>query len=342
MKWEVIGLIRKTATFLLLAAVLAAPFSACGRNTAGKSVDGGITIAVSIVPQGAFVRAVAGDDIDVVTLVPPGYSPESYDPPPSLMQKLSDASIYFTIGVPAENSIIPRIKDMNSSLKIVRLEDEVGLVYPHRYFEEEHDRTDSGDTNTGSGHANNESRDRAGQARDANTEHAGHSHGGRDPHIWLSPKRVSVIIDVITRELSFACENNAEEYESNARKFKEELSCLDEKIKNMFKNLENRKFIMYHPSLGYFADDYGLEMFTLEKDGKEPSVRDMQELVDMARSNEINAILYQAEKDSGLTEAFASEIGGKSWRVDPLSEDYINNLLSIAETLHGILANNGR
>lgn len=331
-------MIRKTAIFLLLAAVLAVPFSACGRKTANESAGGSITVAVSIVPQEAFVKAVAGDDANVVTLIPPGYSPESYDPPPSLIQKLTDASIYFTIGVPAENAIIPRIKNINSNLKIVRLEDEVGRAYPHRYFEEEHTRTGSGHTNNKGGHQAEETE----HAGDGHSGQTGHSHSGRDPHIWLSPKRVSVMIDAITRELSAACESRAEVYESNGKRFKEELSRLDEQIKNMFKNLEKREFIMYHPSLGYFADDYGLEMLSLEKDGKEPTIRDMQELVDMARSNGINAILYQAETDSGLTEAFASEIDGRSLQVDPLSIDYINNLSSIAKTLHDILADNGR
>jgi hypothetical protein len=45
--------------------------------------------------------------------------------------------------------------------------------------------------------------------------------------------------------------------------------------------------------------------------------------------------------DSSLTEAFASGIGGKPLRVDPLSADYINNLLNIAETLRSVLSDSG-
>ena len=109
----------------------------------------------------------------------------------------------------------------------------------------------------------------------------------------------------------------------------------------MFEGVKNRIFIMYHPSLGYFADDYGLKMLSLENEGKEPSAKEMQELIDIAESNGIKAIIYQAEMDSSLTEAFASGIGGKPLRVDPLSADYINNLLNIAETLRSVLSDSG-
>jgi zinc transport system substrate-binding protein len=309
---EVTGLAKKVSILMVLS-LLIAFFAGCADKTSVD--DNKIIVAVSIVPQETFVRAVAGEHVDVVTLIPPGYSPENYEPSPSVMRKLSDASIFFAIGVPAEKSIIPRIRDINNKLRIVHLEEEVSKVFPDRYFEDEDERT-------------------SGLKKEKDQEHV---HVGRDPHIWLSPRRVAVIIDTITQELSSLNNELAGVFTDNAAAFKKELAELDEDIKAMFEDVKNRVFIMYHPSLGYFADDYGLKMLSLEKEGKEPSAREMQELVDIAESNNIKAIVYQAEMDSSMTKAFASEIGGKSVRIDPLSADYINNLLNIAETLHSIL-----
>jgi zinc transport system substrate-binding protein len=335
-------LAKKLYIFLVLPLLLVT-FPGCGNDTAAGGER--ITVAVSIVPQETFVRAVAGDHVDVVTLIPPGYSPENYEPSPSIMKKLSDASVFFAIGVPAEDSIIPRIRDFNSRLKIVRLEDEVGKVFPDRYFDDEH--TDGIGDKDADGHGHAPGNETSGNGSNGNKtasggkEERGHVHTGRDPHIWMSPRRVEVIIDVIARELSSLNNEFAGEFGKNAAAYKEELAELDESIKGMFEGVKNRIFIMYHPSLGYFADDYGLKMLSLEKEGKEPSAKEMQVLIDIAENNGIKAIVYQAEMDSSLTEAFASEIGGKSLRVDPLSADYINNLLNIAETLRSVLSDSG-
>lgn len=88
-------------------------------------------IAVTIVPEQTFVKAVCGDLVDVITLIPPGNSPENYEPTPKEMEKFSKASLYFPIGVPTEKSnILPNI----GNVKVVSLQDEVASVYPDRTF----------------------------------------------------------------------------------------------------------------------------------------------------------------------------------------------------------------
>ncbi|MGK0466067.1 metal ABC transporter substrate-binding protein [Clostridium sp.] len=73
-------------------------FSACGtdKTTNDTNIKEKINVAVSIVPQETFVKAVGGDKVDVVTMIPPGKSPGNFAPNPEIMEKLSTASIYFT------------------------------------------------------------------------------------------------------------------------------------------------------------------------------------------------------------------------------------------------------
>ncbi|WHH59530.1 zinc ABC transporter substrate-binding protein [Petroclostridium sp. X23] len=157
--------------------------------------------------------------------------------------------------------------------------------------------------------------------------------GKRDPHIWLSPKRAKIMVEVIAQELSSLDEKNKDTYQKNAQNYIQELNKLDENIKTTFEEVKNKKFIVFHPAYGYLADDYGLEMVSLEENGKEATPQHLQEVIDLAKKENIKVIFSQAEIDSKQPEAFAQEIGGNKVLLEPLSPDYIANLKNMAETI---------
>ncbi len=252
-----------------------------------------IVVAVSIVPQKAFVEAVGGDLIEVVLLVPPGNSPGNYEPTPQEMVSFSQAEIFFAIGVPTEaTNIMPQAEEIDT-MKIVRLQDEVAAIHPDREL----------------------------------------APGRRDAHIWLSPKRAQVLVEVMASELSLLDEPNRETYEANAQEFIAELDELNVFLSETFSTLPNNKFIVFHPAFGYLADDYGLEMYALEQDGKEATAQHLQEMIDLAKKEGIKVIFYQKEIDSSQSAAFAEEIGGITVQLAPLSPHYIENLKKVAETM---------
>lgn len=250
-------------------------------------------IAVSIVPQKTFAQAVCGDLAEVVVMVPPGSSPETYEPTPLEMQKLSNASIYFTIGVAIEkSSILNKASDVKN-LKIIKLEDEVSKVYPDRTFEE----------------------------------------GERDPHIWLSPKRAKLMVQTMALQMGIIDTKNKEAYEKNAKAYIEKLDNLDSEVKTLLEGAKNKKFIVFHPAFGYFADDYNLKMFALEEEGKEATAAHLRQMIDLAKKEDIKAIFYQEEIDSKQSKAFAEQLGGKTLQLSPLSPDYIENIKIMAQTI---------
>lgn len=263
--------------------------AASGQETAAKPV-----VAVTIVPEQTFVEAVCGDLADVVTMVPPGNSPENYEPTPEQMEKFSEASLYFSIGVPTEEAnILPKAGDV----KVISLRDEVAKVYPLRTFE-------SGET---------------------------------DPHIWLSPKRVKVMIDIIDQQMSQLDPTHADTYHKNAAAYESQLDELDQSIQSELAPLKDKKFIVYHPAFGYFADDYGLTMYALEEEGKESTPQHLQEMVDLAKKENIKVVFYQEEVDSSQSAAFAEEIGGKTMQLSPLAANYIENLKSMADLMAEVM-----
>lgn len=57
-----------------------------------------LVIAVSIAPLGDFIQNVGGDSVEVTIMVPPSYSPHTYEPTPSQMVKISEADVYVKVG----------------------------------------------------------------------------------------------------------------------------------------------------------------------------------------------------------------------------------------------------
>lgn len=280
---------RFAALLITVSMALLPVLSGCAQ----KAADGGdrLMVAVSIVPERTFMEAVGGDLIDVVVMIPPGHSPENYAPTPQQMEELSDASLYFSIGVPTEAAnILPMAASLND-VKIISLQEEVAQAYPMRMAGE----------------------------------------GTPDPHIWLSPRRAVVMIEAIARELSALDPQHQDIYRQNADDYIAQLNALDADIRGALQGMENKTIIVYHPAFGYFADDYGLDMIALEQEGKPAAAQDFQEALSTARAEGIKVIFYQEEFDSRQAETFASEIGGEAVKVAPLSPDYIDNLRQTAD-----------
>jgi len=290
------GVSRLIIAILIVLLLLTAACAKAPKTSSSESAQPGKPIvAVTIVPEATFVQAVCGDLADVVTLVPPGSSPENYEPKPDTMQRLEQASIYFSIGVPIESAYI--LSNIKNTVKVVALSDETAAVYPDRTFEA----------------------------------------GERDPHIWLSPKRVKVMVSAIAREMSALDPENASVYEQNATAYLAQLDDLDTQLKTTFTNLTMKKFVVFHPAFGYLADDYGLTMVALEEEGKEATAQHLQEVIDFAKAENIKAIFYQSEIDSSQSAAFAEEIGGKTIQLEPLNADYINNLKKMANLMAEVM-----
>ena len=333
-----------------------------------------LTVAVTIIPQASFVEAVAGDLVDVVTLVPPGASPANYQPSPQQMTEFGNASIYFTIGVPTEAAnIIPNIASTNDDVEVVELAHSVDEVYPPRMFEDEHEHEDEHedhedeheDEHEDHEHEHedehedhedehedehedhedeheDEHEDHEDEHEDGHEDHEEgdedhHHHSGRDPHIWMSPKRVAIMVDVIASELSEIDPDNAETYEANAQAYIKQLTDLDDSLNTTVGSLSNKEFIIMHPSLGYFADDFGLEMVAIEEEGKDASVSHMQAVIDYANEHDIRVVLYQQEFDSTQAETIAGEIGGEVMEFEPLAADYYENMMALAELFQNIM-----
>ena len=289
--------------YLILAAVIVI-ISACAK----KEQDINKYITVSILPQKFFVEKITGDKFRVNVLLPPGVSPHTFEPPPSSLIDLSKSLIYFTAGhLDFEKTWLEKFRSVNPEMNIV--DTSIGVEFISNEEEEHHDETE--------------------EVHEAEHEH---HHEGIDPHIWMSVKEVKVQCRNILDAVAKADPSNAEFYQKNFDTFNNELDKLDLQIRTMLSELKTRKFIIYHPALGYFARDYNLHEISVEMDGKDPAPDDLRNLIDTAKSEGIKTIFVQKQFDSRQAESIASEIGGKVMPLDHLSEDWLNNMIAISRT----------
>ena len=284
---------------LLATLMLVGLLSGCQKQpvTGPTSTDDRLKVAVTIVPQATFVKAVGGDLVEVVTMVPPGGNPENYSPTPQQMMQFSDADIYFAIGVPAEEANLPQLISLAPAMKMVDLPALVDRQYPPVSFPS----------------------------------------GERDPHMWLSPQRVQEMVRLTAEQLTLLDPLHGEIYAANSGAYIERLGQLDQDIRSALAGLPNRTIIVYHPAFGYFASDYGLTMIALEEEGKEAAAVDLQRVIDLARAQNIKVVFYQAEIDSKQSRTLAAEIGGQAEMIAPLDPDYIGNLHKTALTFQRVL-----
>ena len=255
-------------------------------------------ISVSIAPFKYFVEQIGDDDFSVNVMVPPGADPHIYEPYPRQINYLRRSVAYVSNGfLGFEMAWLDRFYEANTRMKKLNIGDRIDPIV-------------------------------------ADHEHSGDHVEGADPHYWVS-LRSALIIAVSVRDLLKELNpEKADEYESNYRHLAGRIEEADSIAAGLFKNIENKSFMIFHPSLGYLARDYGLEEISLEHEGKEPSPSHMKELIDRARKENIRSIFIQREHDTRNARTIAGETGAEILTIDPLSEDWLNATMDIINALH--------
>lgn len=266
---------------------------------------GSLQVIVSILPQEYFVERIGGGLVKVSVMVQPGASPATYEPKPRQMAALSEADIYFAIGVPFENTWLKKIASANPKLNVVHTDQFIKKIP----MEQHHD------------HGKREHREPA----------------IPDPHIWLSPPLVMMLARNMLEALQEADPTHRSAYEANYRAFVSELLDLDAELRDLFAQKKGLQFIVFHPSWGYFAQAYGLKQVPIEIQGKEPKPAQLQKLIAHARRNDIRVVFVQPQFSSRSARQIAREIGGQVAVADPLARNWMENLRQQAQMFRDAL-----
>lgn len=292
-------LLKKVSSYLILCMCILF-LHACTQKKEQKNI-----ITVTIQPQKYFAEQLVDTIFEIGVIVPNGASPETYDPTPSQMTNLAQSKAYFKIGqIGFEKVWIDKIASNNPDLAIY--DNSKGMS-----FIENHDEHECEEHN-----------------------HAHHHHPeGIDPHIWSSPRRALQIVNNMYEALCELDPDNQQIYHTNLLKLETQITRIDSTVAHLLQDLEQRSFIIYHPALTYFAEDYNLKQYCIEMDGKEPSPTQLKKLVEKVKKENVRVVFIQKEFDMKNAEIIAKESGCELIQINPLAYDWENEIIKIAKAL---------
>ena len=160
-----------------------------------------------------------------------------------------------------------------------------------------------------------------------------YSQGALDPHIWTSPLAAKQIAKNILDSLTKADIKNKSFYIKNYDNLINDLEHLDRQISAKLTNIKPRTFLVFHPSWGYFAEHYQLKQLAIEIEGKETGPKDLMKTLKEIKREKLKVMFIQPQFGNTQAKAFADSLRLNIDILDPLAEDYINNLRNVAEKI---------
>ncbi|HUV51577.1 MAG TPA: zinc ABC transporter substrate-binding protein [Dehalococcoidia bacterium] len=259
-----------------------------------EEVSAKLGVVVTIQPQVEFVENVGGEMVKVTVMVPAGASPHTYEPTPGQMTEAAKAKIYAKVGSGVEFELAYMDKIVAVNKNMLVVDCSKGIQL-----------TASEDPDE----------------------------PGMDPHIWVSPRNAKIIVQNICDGLTQVDPENRAYYEQNRDTYLNKLDELDKEISDKLANIQNRAFIVFHPSWGYFARDYNLQQIAIEAGGKEPSAQDLARIIKEAKERNIKVIFASPQFNPQSANVIAKEIDGRVILIDNLARDYITNLKVVLNEL---------
>ncbi|WP_142829513.1 metal ABC transporter solute-binding protein, Zn/Mn family [Planococcus soli] len=280
--------------------------AACGDTSEeAQSVDENpekLQVFTTVYPLTYFTERIAGDLVDVQSIYPAGSNEHTFEPTQQEMIGLADADLMFSIGLGLEGFIDSAKETLqNENVEFVATADQISdeeleaaLGHEEESHEEEAHEEEAHEEEAGS--------------------HDGHDHGSTDPHVWMSPVLSEKLAESIKNSLAEADPENAETYESNFTELVVELETLDRSFEALSDRVAKDTFFVSHAAFSYLSEPYGFEQVAIAglNSQDEPSQKELTEIVDQAKEENVEYIVFEQNVSSNLTEVIQNEVGAEA------------------------------
>lgn len=298
----------------------------CANNTESSKDDRPV-FAVAVEPHAFLLDRIGGEQIRSVVLVPPGKEPEYYQATPQKIASLTRAKVLFLTGMPFEENLVPKLRSLAKDLEFVDLRQgiELRLLELHSHGSDEASSLESSASRS-TGHVH----------------HAGCSHDGLDPHIWFAPGILKIQAQTVFDALVASDPDSKEIYRANFDRLLEEIETTRQTLVEKLEKQKGRTVYVFHPSYGYFCDEFGLHQRAIEYEGKTPKSQQITALTTEFRSQTLdkngqkkNAIIFvQPEFNQSPARAIAEATGGKTVVHSSLERNVLQSMLEFADLLN--------
>lgn len=282
----------------IIGVIMAVAMGSCGQD----SVEQSRMLTVSIEPQRYLLERIAGDRWQVATLLEKGSDPENFDPTVGQLREVASSRAYFTVGtMPFENTISQRVASDGSGVTIVDTSKGIDIL--------------------------------EGTHTHAHRDGTVHHHDDTDPHIWSSLVNARQIARNMLDALIEFDPESADYYRANYAKLDSGLVSLNDSIARQFASSPNKTFVIWHPSLSYFARDYRLEQIALGAENRELTPVALKEKIDRARNIDSIVMFTQPDYDHNRSEEVARQAGARTVQVNLLEYDFPTQLSAVADAI---------
>jgi zinc transport system substrate-binding protein len=271
--------------------------SACSKQT----TQDGILIALSITPHSWFVSKIAGDKADTLTLISTGQNQHTFEPTPKQIQSLASANAWILSGSEFETGLRPKVEKLFPKTLIV--DGTQGVKF--RFIEE--------------------------NKNDGNYDSK--SSMEFDKHTWLGREPAKMLAFHIKETLCTLDKENTEYYNERYDMLIEEIDEEFDRLKISLAPLNGKSIFVFHPAFGYFFDEFGIKQEAVEVGGKEPSPRELSNLITKIKEEQAVAIIVQTQFPTNAAKTLASSASLEVIFLDPFSYNWLENIRIIGQAL---------
>ena len=257
----------KKLGFLSLIFMLAVGLFACSNANKNSNTSEKLKVVVTNSIIADITKNIAGDKIDLHSIVPVGQDPHEYEPLPDDVKKTSQADLIFYNGINLEtggNAWFTKLvqnakKEENKDYYAVS--DGVDVIYLEGQNEK----------------------------------------GKEDPHAWLNLENGMIYAKNIAKQLSAKDPKNKDFYEANLKKYLEKLEALDKEAKQKFNNIpkEKKMIVTSEGCFKYFSKAYNVpSAYIWEINTEEEGTPDqIKALVEKLRKTKVPSLFVESSVD---------------------------------------------
>ncbi len=294
----------QTVTFICGLWAMVALLSCSGGGNGDEMLP---SVTVSIPPLEYFAKAIGGDSLRVISLLPESADPETFSPGVSVMRELATSKMFVTVGVlPFEDAMLENIKSNNPDMKVAVVCGGIDFIYGTHSHE--------------------------GAAGDDDV-HEGK--GEPDPHVWSSVRNARIIAGNMFDAIVAAAPQHREYFKRRYDNLVARIDSIDQSVEGRSKGCHGLVFAVWHPSLSYFARDYGIEQIAFNVENKETSPVRLRSQLDYARSRRVGAFIVPAGIDKDKVAVVATGLGLEPVSVNLMSADWERQMFSVIDALIG-------
>lgn len=161
-----------------------------------------------------------------------------------------------------------------------------------------------------------------------------HDHDdGSDPHVWTSLRNGRQIAANMTEALCELNPGNAPAYRERYTRMAARIDSLDAATAARLSGSGVRAFAIWHPSLSYYARDYGLRRIAAHAETKEMSPGEITAMIGAARADSVRVFFTDKDMATRQAAVVSDEIGSRIVGINTLGYDWEQQISQITDAL---------